>query len=208
MTMIVLAMAMMSALAVEPQTSPLFTVSGRVVHAGTTNGINDVDVRLTDAGEGETASNTPPVASTTTDQNGRFNIAVKAPGPYRLVFLKDGYVRRELGQKAFYGRGIPLNLNSGARTDDFLVELHRTATVSGHMVGTNGLPLVGAELQLFRFVFDSSGNRRVKLAATAASDDLGEFRFDLLTPGTFFLSVGSTSMLTGRIERRSDSFIL
>ena len=133
----------------------------------------------------------PPIPPVMTGEAGKFAFSALEPGTYRLMVLKDGFVRQEYGQRVFPGQGTPLNLGAGETVKDLVIRMTPTGNVGGRIVDGLGQPAAGVPLQLLKPVYNQLGQRTFQPAGTARTNDRGEYRIFWVTPGRYYL-VGGT----------------
>jgi hypothetical protein len=124
-----------------------------------------------------------------TGADGKFRFKDLHAGTYRLRVTANGFVEQAYGQRAVNGPGRALFLASGQVVRDAAFRLMPTGSVSGRIFDENGMPAVGAPVQLFRPVYTPEG-RTMQSGGTANADDRGEYRIYGITPGRFFLQAG------------------
>jgi protocatechuate 3,4-dioxygenase beta subunit len=132
----------------------------------------------------------PPVM---TDARGRFSFDALDPGSYRLTFAATGYVKQDYGERAI-GTGYPLTLTSGQSKADIVMHMVRPGAISGHIRDNAGQPVAGIPVEIFRSIYDKTGQRRMERVAVARTNDLGEYRIYALLPGRYYLSAGGLDM--------------
>jgi len=130
----------------------------------------------------------PPTLS---DERGRFAFAGVEPGKYRLIFSGAGHARQNYGQRTFGGVGIPLVLGAGQARTDIVMPMIQTGAVNGRILDTTGRPSAGVPVQLVRFSYDETGERKPQPAASTQTDDRGEYRMYRLSPGHYYLNAGN-----------------
>jgi protocatechuate 3,4-dioxygenase beta subunit len=146
--------------------------------------------------------------SATTDNDGKFRIANIRPGSgYQLVAYHVGRVDKvrdprallpyqrlasligehfpvQYGQPALILPGIPIALAAGELRNDIVIEMARTGSISGRVMGTGGVPLRDVMVAATEgTVGHQTDNRSVQTNAN------GEYRILGLVPGQYFLSV-------------------
>lgn len=132
-----------------------------------------------------------------TDSQGRFAFDNVQPGTYKLIFASNGYARQEYGPRGADGSGIPIVLNAGQVKTDIVMRMLQVAAVGGRISDSSGRPIAGVPVQLFRFAYDGTGQRKVQRTATAMTDDRGDYRIFHLSPGRYFLNAGNLPGQTG-----------
>jgi len=132
--------------------------------------------------------NSPPITS---DSMGRFAFTNLAPGTYKLIFAANGYVRQNFGQQGVAGEGIPIVLAAGQAKNDLVMRMSPVSAIGGHIFDRDGRPAVGVQVQLYRFAYDETGQKKTQRAASTQTDDRGAYRMYYLTPGRYYLSAGN-----------------
>ncbi len=158
---------------------PLSAVDGVVVRLGTAEALADADVELTQTGG--------PSFRITTGSDGRFTFQNLEPGEYRLTATHDGgFMPTEYGQRNPNGGGIPFTLTNNQRLIGVRLALAATGTISGRVFNPDGTPAVSVSVQALHRAY--SNQHAFSVAATALTNDLGEFRLFWLPPGRYYVS--------------------
>ena len=128
---------------------------------------------------------TPPVPVTaTSDADGQFSFTDLAPRPYFYRIERTGYLPSNLamrrGSSALQSGSVSINLTPDQHLNNYVISLVPEATLSGVITGADGAPVAGAQLIVFRQVFN--GNLAT---AGATTDDRGLFHFTSLLPGRY-----------------------
>lgn len=116
-----------------------------------------------------------------TDSGGHFVFSDLAPGQYRLAVACDGFIRQDQ-QKIVLGSGQALIIG---------IELNSAPTVAGQVSDSHGEPVANVIVEALRRTYDVRGNPRLGLAASAITDDRGQYRVFWLDPGEYFLYAAS-----------------
>jgi len=143
-----------------------------------------------------------PAATVVTDDAGRFMITGVDPGDYRIAAEREGYIRVEYGQTSWNGRGIAVSVGAGQRLRiDF--RLSAASIISGRITDPDGEPASQAIVQAYRYEY-ANGGRTLAQAASARTNDLGEYRLFWLQPGEYFVGAASPETLNtvpvGRVD--------
>lgn len=183
-------------------------VHGTVLSVERGDPLSRVEVRLTrvrPSGSSEEASGGPAneqepqfpaIPPVLTDSEGKFHFNGVDPGSYRLRVVRDGFVSTHFGSRTVGGIGTIMTLAPGQRVDDLLFRLQRASTVSGSVRDSQGEPVAGMSVSLLKPAYDGSGlGRSLVRAATAITDDRGEYRLFWINPGHYYLSVSEGSDL-------------
>jgi hypothetical protein len=133
---------------------------------------------------------TPEVVTATTraDEEGHFQFGPVPAGKYRITgavknYLPTAYLQHEIYSTALVtGAGLP--------TDALEMRLQPAAEISGRVVDDAGEPLMGATVELYYENLTTSP--KVPLVLSALVDDDGEYEFDGLQRGRYYLSVDAT----------------
>jgi protocatechuate 3,4-dioxygenase beta subunit len=174
-------------------------IEGLVLRAGTNEPLESARVTIRTTGnagqaalppqESEPAPETPQVI--TTDSQGRFIIDNLATGSYELSAAKNGFARQVYGERAPGRPGTLLTVSSGQMLKDVVFRLVPAGAVSGRVTDTRGEPIPGILVQLLRSSYDGQGRRTFQPVSSARTNDRGEYRMYLITPGRFFVSAAA-----------------
>src|SRR6185295_2718623 len=168
-----------------PQTA---TVEGRVVTRVASTALNSASsvagatVELRGV-EGAALKNYFAESSDT----GQFRFTNLAPGRYRLVAVREGYVTGEYGQKQPNTPGIVFDVASDAHLTQMDLTLTMTGAISGRISWPSGKPTGIALVQALRPSYED-GRRTLTVVQSTRTDDLGNYRLFWLPPGRYFLA--------------------
>jgi protocatechuate 3,4-dioxygenase beta subunit len=148
---------------------------------------------------------------TLSSTDGTFSFKDIAPGRYRLLAEKNGYIAGIYGQRQANGPGLLLVFpDSADRAGDqqFRIRLTPAGSISGRVLDENGEPLLGADVSLYRKRTQSGEVGFVQVTAVATTtNDLGEYRAYGLSPGKYFVGVtypsNSSPIRTPRVDQSS-----
>ena len=160
------------------QQSGTATLGGRVVAADSREPLRNARVAL--AG----VSSVPPVF---TGDDGRFVFARLPPGRYIVSARKAGYAATTFGQRQPDLPPAPIDLEAGGVFQDAELRMPRSAAISGRLVDEFGDPLELTTVTASRVVRRAGFVAGVS-AATAVTDDLGEYRLGGLPAGTYIVT--------------------
>jgi len=187
------------------------TVRGRVVSAADSRPIKNARVQL------KSVDDLQRFYDVTTDDEGEFAFQQVLPGTYHLIARHNRFVPGVYGQKsdAFSSGGL-LTLKPGAELNDLLFRLMQTAVIVGQIVGDDGEPLPGVEVEAllkpasFPAVTQAEANTSLVPIQTVVTNDLGQYRLYALPPGSYFVSAVDSGMpdLTDAALRRGFGYDL
>jgi protocatechuate 3,4-dioxygenase beta subunit len=155
-------------------------VAGTVVNSLTKVPVRKAQVTL------EPSQNAESAFVATTDSAGHFRFAEVKPGRYELKVEKAGFLDGVYGGKKPDDEGLALNIASADRPQDITLLLFPGGVISGQILDADGDPMPGNEVILWCRT-NSNGKTRTSRSATTSTNHLGEFRFDGLSPGAYFL---------------------
>src|SRR6266850_513993 len=153
-------------------------IRGRVVAADSGVPLRNARVAL------GAISNIPPVF---TANDGRFVFAGLAAGHYFVSARKAGYTPTTFGQRRPDLPPMPIDLEAGSVFRDAELRMPRSAAISGRIVDEFGDPLELTTVVASRIV-QRQGLTISMAAATAVTDDLGEYRLGGLPAGTYIVT--------------------
>lgn len=161
------------------------TIRGQVVAADTGTPLRRAIVRAI----GQSAGG-PSVAQT--DAEGRFEMTQLPAGRYFISAMRSGFVSLQLGQRAPFQPGTPVELGEGQTLDKVVLALQRGGAIVGQLTDDLGEPVAGAQVMVLRYAYSGGGRRLIPAASgtgsTDMTDDLGQFRLHGLPPGEYYVS--------------------
>jgi hypothetical protein len=119
-----------------------------------------------------------------TDGDGHFHIDNVLPGRYRLFLEKTGFA-------GVNGHGMKsdveaFTVQAGQTTDDLVLRMMPTATISGRITDEDGEPVAGVRVIAQK---KKPGKATRETAGSEATNDLGEYRIAGLFPGQYWIVV-------------------
>ena len=161
-------------------------ISGQIVRADTGAPLPRAQVMLT----GDPVLRRQVIA----DVEGRYEFADLPAGRFTVSATKGGYVSLQYGQTRPFLPGRPIALADGQTIGRIDLALPRGGVIAGRVIDRLGEPVVGVEVQVERYQYDSDGRRGLNRAANnmvpVLTNDLGEFRAFGLMPGEYVVSAG------------------
>jgi len=178
-----------------PQALRTGLVEGSVIEAATGQPLKDATVTLSFVGP-------RPEREMKTDEKGLFAFIDVEPGQYELKVEQPGYLTQKYGQIAYDSLvGRNLVVQAGGRYN-VPFPMVRAAIVSGRIYDTNRQPVAKAELQLLTIRYDSTGQRalyRLTTALPVNTDDRGEYRFEGVPPGDYYVKAAYRSLPANQV---------
>jgi hypothetical protein len=153
--------------------SPKFKVEGTVINAVTGEPLSRALVRLEVLGVPRAVF---------TGQNGHFEFSAVPQGSAVLTPRKPGYMVSEPEMQRSYR--IAVDAGAGPVT----LRLLPQAVITGHVEDSNGDPIDGANIRVWRIVVRDGRKRRAPVSVRPTDED-GNYRVAGLFPGSYYLAV-------------------
>ncbi len=128
-----------------------------------------------------------PVATAITDDSGKFIFQNVSPGIYRISAVHDGFVRGEYSRRGHARPGTPVFIAAGQNIKDLVIGLTPTGVISGRTYTPEGNPVAYATVQVLKHLY-IDGRRMLTVWKQSRTNELGNYRFDALHPGQYFVS--------------------
>jgi hypothetical protein len=125
-----------------------------------------------------------PAYSTVSASDGKFEFYGIPPGRYRLLADHGGYLRTNYGAKTQWGSGTVLTLRQGVPIAGLEIRLPEQAVISGKVIYDGIANSLSLALLQEKY---QDGQRQTTAVSSATADSSGEFRFNRLTPGRYYL---------------------
>lgn len=123
----------------------------------------------------------------TTDETGRFSFPKVVPGSYSVTVQRDGYLGQIAGRIGGYKMPPIFLLQPGQDVGSFEFRLVPWGVVSGKVKFDDAEPAINVAVQFYREYY-LRGRHGWTVAATAHTDDRGEYRVHGLEPGSYYVA--------------------
>jgi len=120
------------------------------------------------------------------DQSGHAAFRDLAAGTYSVTAQRDGYINNI--QATF---NSSMKITADKKTFSVDVTLTRGATLAGHVLDPNGVPIARADVTLAALTYRNGRPTMARAVLTGSSqtDDRGEYRLIGLAPGEYYIQV-------------------
>ena len=154
-------------------------IVGRVVDPGTGSPVRGAEVAATREIGG--------LVSTTTDENGAYQLPRLVPGEWRVTASKAGFITWQYGQRRPFQDPPPISLRRDeAFTAD--IPLSRGGAISGRISNEFGEPVAGLHVRVYRSRMEQGARRLSAVASADRTDDTGAYRVYGLPPGDYYVA--------------------
>ncbi|HUA17961.1 MAG TPA: carboxypeptidase-like regulatory domain-containing protein [Bryobacteraceae bacterium] len=123
----------------------------------------------------------------TTDETGSFSFPKVAPGRYSITVQREGYLTLSAGRIGAYKMPPVFTVQPGQTIDSFVFRMTPWGIVSGRVKFNDAEPAVNVVVQLYREFYDR-GQHGYVAAASARTDDRGEYRVHGLEAGSYYIA--------------------
>ncbi len=123
----------------------------------------------------------------TTDETGAFSFSNVAPGRYTITAQRDGYLPLSAGRIGDNKMPPIFSVNSGETIGSLVFRLTPSGVISGKVKFDDAEPAVNVAIQLYRSYYER-GRHGYSAAASARTDDRGEYRVHGLEPGSYYVA--------------------
>jgi hypothetical protein len=133
-------------------------------------------------------------APVTTDADGGFTFSGLPAGPVILMVQKATYMptRYPIAGRTMRAQTRPLILRDAQVVDDIVVPIFHGGSISGRVFDASGDPVESATVSLMRLP-RSGGTGNPTQRGGMSTNDLGEYRFGRLEPGTYVVFAAARS---------------
>lgn len=126
-------------------------------------------------------------ATATAGQDGTYAIENIEPGTYTLTAQRPGFVNTVYGQRRPNTPGTPIELRAGQTQSKLDITMIPQGVIAGKVTDQNGDLLQGVQVMALRQGYQR-GVKTLMTAASASTNDLGEYRIANLMPGQYFVA--------------------
>lgn len=174
----------LGAVCAQAQLQGMYRIAGTVVSDGDGHPLQRATVEILTA-EGRKA-----VQTVSSDEYGHFEFTGVAAGNFVLQGHTAGYLNTTYQEhEAGFNTGIITG--AGVDTEHLELRLRPQAELTGTVVNEADEPVEHASVRLFHETRDT-GETRILPSNTANTNDLGQFEFPRLAPGTYYIAVSAT----------------
>jgi len=150
-----------------------------------------------------------PISGATAQITGRSPVfALSGPdGRFHFENIKHAQVSLEVEKQGYFWEKTPSQLftgfirtvNLGGESPQVIVKFVPAAEITGRLVDSDGQPVANFFVRLFRsYVWE--GLKIARIRSPAVTNSQGGFRFDWLTPGTYYLRAGPGGTYMGYVR--------
>jgi uncharacterized GH25 family protein len=167
-----------------------FRISGIVVDAMNGRALANAQVSISAEGIRDSAR------SVVSGEDGRFAFENLAAGKYGMFARRKGYLQQFYKQHEQFSTAIVVGPELNAENLRF--EMRPGASISGQVLDELSEPVRNAQVMLFRRAL-AQGRQTNFQENNAQTNDLGQFHFGHLAPGTYFVAVSAQPWYAQRV---------
>ncbi len=163
------------------------SLHGTVVDSKTGQPVKGAEVTLRGGGLGSSGSwvggmgNRSEPAAAISDSDGHFIFDNLAPGRYRVIASRNGYVNR--GPRP---GGLSLITLTSGQASDVVVRLTPSAVIAGRVTTEGDEPVPYASVEAMKYTYQNERRQLTELG-TSTTDDRGQYRIWGLPPGKYYI---------------------
>ena len=143
--------------------------------------------------------NRSQIPSSTSDAGGNFIIEDIAPGEYRILVSRNGFVRQQHGESGPATPGTPVELIAD-QAFEASFELVPAGTITGRIYDEFGEPVPYVAVAAMQPQVRPDGQEAFATMQTDTTNDRGEYRLFWLTPGEYFISASTSGSGIGPVS--------
>ena len=173
------------------------TISGLVINQLTSEPVRHAKIALESTRNG---ARVPQV--TQSDLLGNFLFRGIDPGVYAVVIERTGFIQTPhlSGAPVVAGRFVSVKTNQNLR--DVLVHVVPLSVITGRVFDEDGTPVAGFNVQAMRYSY-GNGRKLLQIAASAMTNDLGEYRLYGLSAGNYYVVASDSQHKEAKVEGSS-----
>ena len=157
-----------------------YRIAGHVLSAQDGHALAGATVTLAVAQSGDR------VSSVTAGDDGTFLFEGLTAGKYSLFGLRRGFISAGYREHEQYSTAIVTG--AGLDTEHLDLPLQPEASITGRVLDESGEPVRNAQVSLYSERRDT-GRKQIRNYSTTVTDDLGNYSFDFLPAGNYFVVV-------------------
>ena len=184
----------------QPSPTGRGLIVGQVIDAVTGRPLRDAIVTITSASQ-VTRDESLAATRILTTADGYFVFRDLARGNFTVRAAKQGYTDGVAGRRRPGGPSQPIALADGERVGDVAVRMWRPGALAGTVVDEAGEALVNIRVRAFRRTV-GAGRPQFIGAATATTNDRGEYRLGGLVPGEYIVLVPARQVVVAHALAR------
>ena len=126
--------------------------------------------------------------TTSTDADGRYELADLPAGHYNLRVERGGYLTVQYGQRRPFERGTLLDVADTQTADNIDFSMPRMGLITGRITDENNEPIEGVNVYALRSMYFNGRRQFVPVGgAQVRTDDDGSYRLRALAPGMYLV---------------------
>ena len=132
-----------------------------------------------------------PVGTTTATvgDDGGFVLTSVSPGQYQLNASRNGFVSQGYGAPPASFKGTPIDITAGQTIGNLIIRMLPQGVIEGRVFDEDGDPIERTEVELWRFDYPDGDRQLVRQPfGNPGTNDLGQYRFSGLPPGSYIVS--------------------
>lgn len=172
-------------------------IRGRVVAADTVRPLRRVQLSVASLDLGG-----PRPRTTSTDEDGRYEIADLPGGLYTVTATRGGFLSLRYGQLRPREQARTIELVEGQVAENINLALPKASLISGRITDESGEPMAGVWVFAMRSIYFAGRRQIVPTSELVTTDDVGEYRIGGLAPGTY--TVGARTSQQWSVDAAGD----
>ena len=162
------------------------TIRGRVIAADGSRPLRRVQIR------GTAPELTGPGSTTSTDEDGRYELTNLPAGRYTVTATRAGFLPLRFGQRRPRELGRVVDAADGQTVERIDFALPKMSVISGHILDEEGEPIAGVQVHAMRSTYLGGRRQWIRVSeSNLRTDDAGEYRIAGLVPGMYLIEARS-----------------